>query len=134
MSPMLALLSFVIMIADIGPAGWLCSWPLELAHRLALDNDIADVTDFKRERSRRLLEVSRRFADRKWTVDVCMVCVATVPLDQLLRYLLKADASEHKDERPHPLILELVSGGFSPVTRTLIDIAQLWTRAATYCG
>ena len=124
-TPWLTLFTLVILVGDIGPQGWLQAWPLEWAHRNVLVNDVEGVSIFTRETSRRLLNASRNWNDVDWKIGLTLVTAVTCPVDRLLRYLQRADGSEHKESRPWPILYELLVTERSPVTVALQEIARL---------
>ena len=127
-SPKLSLLSFLILVMDVGPSGWLLSYPLDWSHRQVLVNDAAAGVrgdDYVLERSKRVLTVSKRFSDRGWKILVTLACPASLPIDRLLCFLLKADASENKDSHYTPLLFHLLHEGSNPVDVAMREVAEL---------
>lgn len=125
-SPFLALLTLLILLSDIGPAGWLQQWPLERAHRDVLVNDSAGPDDpLRLQQSKRILSVCRNMVSDDWKILVTFSCVCTLPIDKLLRYLMKHEATENRHERSHPLLFDLVGERANPVSVAARDIARL---------
>ena len=108
MNAILSVLTFSILLGCVGPEGWLWSYPLQKAHRYFQENEGSDDV-FKRVSSVRLMAVSKKMGDMAFKVSITFACVVSLPVDQLLRFLLKADSMENHRHRTHPLIFDLTS-------------------------
>ena len=97
-SPLLAALSLLIMLGEIGPASWLLAYPLATAQRMwaelgaATEDDIHG-DDWHRKTTKRLLYVSGLFADADAKTQVCIANVVLIPVDAFTLYIDYARAT-----------------------------------------
>ena len=113
-APIFALLSFLILLASVGPTAWLYVWPLSVANRMFNDNLGPQVSDWQKDVSKRLLKVSTFMGEQGLLITVTLLNVAFIPMDALLRYLDKSDCHLQTNKRI-PLVYQLLDPVANPI-------------------
>ena len=104
-------------------------WPLEAVHAAIRVNDGVDPADLHVVQTKRLGIISRRMHDQPWQILITFTCVITMPIDRLLRLLIKSeaddpDAAEFFRESPLIYSCVMMRDPRNPIVTCLKEIVQ----------
>ena len=126
-APHLSSVTFGILVGEHAPRGWLLQHPLHRVHSMVLENDAnPNCNPYTKEQTKRLWAISMELDGRDFNITVTLITAVTEPIDRMLRYILKGDASENKDLRSVPIVLEIASDEKSPFLVALRELTALF--------
>jgi hypothetical protein len=118
--------AFLCYFLDLGPRGWSYAYPADKVDRILQANN--NSTDsFQLENSLRLSAITKHWRNSDSRIQVCLDNASCMPVDALLRYLVKADAHRNKDNRQIPLLFELVipDAARNPICTALASLFRM---------
>ena len=129
--PFLALIVFLVMVGFYGSKGWLHQWSLERAHKLFARNNNPETQPFQAENSARIKKVSNAFSDEQWFVWAVIVAIGSMPLDRLLRFIIREDAEEAEVKTNVPLLYRMFERSESPLAVCMVELTRGLTQPAS---
>jgi len=129
-SPVMGWLTFLSLFHQVGRAAWLQAWPLQAFATLAPEDDGDSEMDATGEdghqvNTRRLISVSKWWANAEAGMWTAILNSALLPVDGLLQYMEWADSHVNRKKVVKPLMLQMVDGVSSPMAHTQRQLCAL---------